>query len=81
MDDVAIEAVIPQRLDDALARLAQATGRSKSSLVCEALTTFILSEEEFVAAVEEGRAAARSGNLIDHDQVARDIDRLIAPEP
>jgi len=80
-DDIAIEAVIPQALDEALGRLALATGKSKSSLVFEALTALILSEDEFVAAVEEGRAAARSGKLIDHDQVVRDIDGLIASEP
>lgn len=78
-DDVAIEARIPQALDEALGRLALATGSSKSSLVCQALAAFILSEDEFVAAVEEGRAAARSGNLIDHERVVRDIDALITP--
>lgn len=79
-NDVAVEARIPFELDEALARLASATGKSKSSLVCEALTTFISNEEQFIAAVEEGRAAARSGRLMDHDDVIRDIEDLIAPK-
>jgi predicted transcriptional regulator len=79
-DDIAIEARIPRALAEALGRLASATGKSRSSLVCEALTVFILSEDEFIAAVEEGRAAARSGDLIDHDQITHDIDSLITPQ-
>jgi predicted transcriptional regulator len=79
-DDIEIEARIPQMLDEALGRVALATGRSKSSLVCEAVTAFILSEDEFIAAVEEGRAAARRGDLMDHDQVIRDIKGLITPK-
>ena len=61
-------------------RLAIATGNSKSCLVCEALGAFISSEEEFILAVEEGRAAARSGQLIEHDEVARTIDELLASD-
>jgi predicted transcriptional regulator len=79
-NDIAIETSIPHELDEALGRLALATGKSKSSLVCEALTAFVSSEEEFIAAVEAGRVAARAGQLMDHDEVIRHIDGLIAPK-
>ena len=77
-DDIAIEARIPQALDEALDRLALMRGKSKSSLVCEVLDAFVRGEEEFIAAVEEGRAAARAGELIDHHEVVGEIDPLIA---
>ena len=79
-DDVAIEARIPAALDDALARLASSRGKTKSRLVCEALADFVLSEEAFAAAVAEGRLAADAGDLIDHDEVMRQIDALLTRE-
>lgn len=79
-NDVAIEARIPVELDEALARVASATGKSKSSLLCEALSVFVSNEEQFIIAVEEGRAAARSGRLMDHDEVVRDIGGPILPK-
>ena len=75
-DDVAI--TIPAELDEALTALATARGKSKTALVRDALAEFVLSEQAFVAAVEEGRAEARAGNLIDHDDVMREIDALLA---
>lgn len=79
-DDIAIEARIPQALDEALGRLALARRKSKSSLVREALDAFVRGEDEFAAAVEEGRAAARAGDVVDHDEVVSEIDALIAPK-
>ena len=77
-DDIAIETRIPQALDKALDRLALVRGKSKSSLIYEVLDAFVRGEEEFIAAVEEGRAAARAGELIDHDEVVGEIDELTA---
>jgi predicted transcriptional regulator len=77
-DDVAIEARIPTELNDALTRLAVARRKRKSTLVREALREYILSEEAFAAAVEEGRAAVRAGDIIDHAEVIRQIDALLA---
>ena len=76
-DDVAIEARVPPELDEALGRLALARGISKPELVKEALADFVLGEAAFAAAVEEGRAAARAGDLIDHDDVMCEIDELL----
>jgi predicted transcriptional regulator len=74
--DVAIS--IPAELDEALSALATAQGKSKAARVRDALAEFVLSEQAFVAAVEEGLAEARAGNLIDHDDVMREIDALLA---
>ena len=75
-DDVAI--AIPAELDRALGELAVARGQTKARLVREALAEFILSEQAFIAAVEEGRAEARAGDLIDHDEVMREMRDLLA---
>ncbi len=76
-DDVVIDARIPAELDEALSRLASAQRKSKSALVREALAEFVLSEEAFAAAVEEGLADARAGRLVDHDEVMREIRQLL----
>jgi predicted transcriptional regulator len=76
-DDVVIDARIPAELDEALSRLASARRKSKSALVREALAEFVLSEEAFAAAVEEGLADARAGRLVDHDEVMREIRELL----
>ena len=76
--DVALDARIPASLDERLSRLASSRGKSKSTLVREALAEFVLSEEAFAAAVAEGRAAVDAGDVIDHDEVMREIDALLA---
>jgi predicted transcriptional regulator len=76
-DDVAIEARIPADLNDALARLASARRKRKSTLVREALAAYVQSEQEFAAAVEEGRADVRAGRVVDHADVMREIRQLL----
>jgi len=77
-NDIAIATQIPAELDEALTRLASARGKSKAILICEALAEFVLNEEAFAAAVEEGLADADAGNLIPHDEVMREIRGLVA---
>jgi predicted transcriptional regulator len=77
-DDVAIAAQIPADLDEALARLASARGKSKATLISEALAEFVLSEEAFAAAVAEGLADAEADNVTPHDEVMREIRELLA---
>jgi predicted transcriptional regulator len=76
-DDVAIEARIPSELNEALTRLASARGKRKSTLVREALAAYVQSEQDFEAAVEEGRADARAGRLLDHADVVHEIRQLL----
>ena len=70
-DDATI--TIPAELDERLSRLASARGKAKSRLAAEALAEFVLTEEAFAAAIEEGRAAVDAGDLIDHDEVMRQV--------
>ena len=77
-NDVVLETQIPAELDETLARLAAARGKTKSRLVRDALAEFVVSEEAFAAAVAEGRAAVDAGDLVDHEEVIRQIDLLLA---
>lgn len=63
-----------------MARLAKATGRTKSWLINEALRSYIVNEQRFLAAVEEGKLALREGRVIDHATVVNAFDRIIAPD-
>lgn len=83
-DDIRIEASIPANLDEALDRLALSRGQSKPALVRDVLTEYVfgeeaaLSEEAFIAAVEEGLADVRAGNTVPHEQVMREIEEILA---
>jgi predicted transcriptional regulator len=76
--DVNLDTQIPAKLDEKLSRLATARGTNKSRLICEALAEFVLSEEAFAAAGAEGRAEVDTGDLIDHEEVMREIRQLLA---
>ena len=75
MKTVTIGARISKELDRDLARLAAATGRSKSWLVANALTSYVQSEKAFVEAVEEGIQAYGEGRVVDHETVIAELER------
>jgi predicted transcriptional regulator len=75
MRTITIGARISEELDRDLARLAAATGRSKSWLVADALTSYVQSEKAFIEAIEEGIKAADEGHLVDHDAVVAEFER------
>jgi predicted transcriptional regulator len=78
---VPIAARIDADLDGQLERLAEATGRSKSWLVNEALRSYVANEQQFLAAVEEGKEALRKGETVDHETVVAAFERLVKPQP
>ena len=57
-----------------LQHFASRTGRQPSQLVVEAIDRMLEYDARFIEAVEEGRAAARSGDLLDHDEVVARIE-------
>lgn len=78
---VTIAARVDADLDDGLERLAAATGRSKSWLISEALRSYVASEQQFLAAVEEGKQALRDGKTLDHETVVAAFERIVGPRP
>jgi RHH-type transcriptional regulator, rel operon repressor / antitoxin RelB len=78
---VTIAARVDADLDGELARLAAATGRSKSWLINEALRSYVANEQQFLAAVEEGKQAMRDGKTLDHETVVAAFERIVSPRP
>jgi predicted transcriptional regulator len=75
---ITLAARVEVDLDTELSRLASVTGRSKSWLVNEALRSFVANEQQFLAAVEEGKQALREGRTVNHATVVAAFDRLVA---
>jgi predicted transcriptional regulator len=42
------------------------------------LAEFLVGEEAFATAVAAGRAAVNAGDVIDHEEVMREVDALLA---
>jgi RHH-type rel operon transcriptional repressor/antitoxin RelB len=78
---VTIAARVDADLDSQLERLASATGRSKSWLVNEALRSYVANEQQFLAAVEEGKQALQDGKIVDHETVVAAFERIVKPQP
>jgi predicted transcriptional regulator len=60
-----------------LEQLAARTGKDKQDVVREAVDRLLEYDARFVAAVEEGRASARRGDLLEHDEVVERIERML----
>jgi predicted transcriptional regulator len=78
---VTIAARVDADLDIELERLASATGRSKSWLINEALRSYVANEQQFLAAIEEGKQALRTGKVVDHATVVEAFERIVKPHP
>jgi len=53
-----------------LEKLAELTGRPKSWHLAQAVESYLVSEQQFVAAVEEGLADLKAGRTVSHADVA-----------
>ena len=78
---ITIAARVDADLDGQLGRLAAATGRSKSWLISEALRSYVANEQQFLAAIEEGKKALRDGKTLDHATVVTAFERIVSPRP
>jgi predicted transcriptional regulator len=76
---VTLAARVDEALDAELTKLVDKSGRSKSWLINEALRSYVANEQQFLAAVEEGKQALKEGRVIDHATVVAAFERLVAP--
>jgi len=58
-----------------LARLAAEQGRNTEALVQEAVERYVNSDEWFMREVEKGLEAADRGELVEHEEIGRLIER------
>jgi predicted transcriptional regulator len=59
-----------------LREFANRTGKDAAQVVEEAVDRMLDYEERFLAAVAEGRASARRGELVEHDEVVERIEQM-----
>jgi len=60
-----------------LQQFAARTGRNASQLIEDAVDRMLEYETRFIEAVETGRASARRGGLLDHDEVVERIEQIL----
>ncbi len=60
-----------------LQQVAARTGNNAAQLVEEAVDRMLEYDVRFIEAVEEGRASARRGELIEHDVVVERIEQIL----
>lgn len=66
---------VPPELEAKLTRLAAETGRTADQVALDLLASSIDHDEWFRSEVEKGRASAREGRLLEHDDIAARMDR------
>jgi len=66
---------VPPELAAKLARLAEQTGRTVDQVALELLASSVDHDEWFRREVEKGRASAREGRLLDHNDVVNRMDQ------
>lgn len=70
-----MEIPLNPELQSKLNKLASQQGRNSESLVVEAIERMVSYDDWFLREVEKGIAAADRGELVDHDEVVRQITR------
>lgn len=71
-----MEVQLPPDKEALLQNVATRTGRELSQLVVEAVDGMLEYDARFIEAVEAGRAAARRGELLEHEEVAARIESM-----
>jgi predicted transcriptional regulator len=66
---------VPPELEAKLTRLAAETGRTTDQVALDLLASSIDHDEWFRSEVEKGRASAREGRMLEHDDVVARMDR------
>jgi predicted transcriptional regulator len=70
-----MEVPLNPALQEKLSRLAAQQGRATETLVVEAIERLVSYDEWFLREVEKGLAAADRGELVDHAEVGRMIEK------
>ena len=70
-----MEVKFDPELQERLARAAKKQGRNSEALVVEAVERLLSDDDWFIVEVEKGIAAADRGELIEHEEVRKIVDR------
>jgi predicted transcriptional regulator len=72
---VSVEAKLDEQLYRKLSEMAERAGRKPAEMVAEAVRFFVQSEEDFIAAVDEGLADLDAGRSVPHETIVADFNR------
>ena len=59
-----------------LRQFATRTGKDAAQVIEEAVDRMLEYDARFIEAIEEGRASARRGDLLEHDEVVERIEQM-----
>ncbi len=71
-----MEVHLAENQEAQLNELAVRTGRGTDELLQRAVARMLEYDTRFIEAVEEGRASARRGDLLEHDEVVERIEQM-----
>jgi len=71
-----MEVHLPAEKEARLRQVAIRTGKDAAQLVEEAVDRMLEYDTRFIEAVEEGRASARRGELLEHDEVVERVEQM-----
>jgi len=75
----AMEVHFSPDIETRLQQVALANGKNAEQLVKDTIARMLEGQARFVVGVEKGIAAAERGELIDHEDVVKRINRLFEP--
>jgi predicted transcriptional regulator len=71
-----MEVHLPPEKEARVRKLAIRMGKDAAEVVEEAVDRMLEYDEHFLESVEEGRLAAKQGDLLEHDEVVERIERM-----
>jgi len=74
-----MEVHFPPDIETRLQQVALANGKDPEQLVKDTVARMLENQARFIAGVEKGIAAAERGELIDHENVVKRLNRLFEP--
>ena len=74
-----MEVHFPPEIETRLQQVALANGKDAEQLVKDTVARMLENQARFIDGVEKGIAAAERGELIDHEDVVKRINRLFEP--
>jgi predicted transcriptional regulator len=76
MTTVNISARVPEVLRDQVDALAEALDRDRAWVIEQAVKRYLEDEAQFIAAVQQGRAAIAAGDFITHEEMQAELDHI-----
>jgi predicted transcriptional regulator len=76
---VFMEISLAPELEERLARIAYEAGKAANQVVQELVADYLDHDEWFKREVQKGLASLDSGRFVSHEEVGRQIERILRP--